>query len=315
MVFNTQESAPGHQGASSTPGNLPATSLVICSRNRPKLLFECVQSILQGAELPTELCIIDQSDVEHPSLTALKTDRACEIRYLWTQSVGLGRARNAGITAARHDILAFTDDDMVVPATWFGSLIRALVDAGRRSIVTGRVLPTAPETPGAFAPSTKIEEVREVYEGRVGKDVLWAGNMAMYRTVIAGIGAFDERLVVGSRFPSSEDNDFGFRLLEAGSRIIYAPEAVLYHRAWRTKQDHVSIGWSYGRGQGAYYAKYLSVRDPYMLRRMISDIIRHVLLFPRRVWREPHRACGDAVYVFALVSGAFEWLLTQPRTR
>ena len=96
---------------------------------------------------------------------------------------------------------------------------------------------------------------------------------------------------------------------------LYAPEAVLYHRAWRTKQDHVSIGWSYGRGQGAYYAKYLSVRDPYMLRRMISDIIRHVLLFPRRVWREPHRACGDAVYVLALVSGAFEWLLTQPRTR
>ena len=297
-----------------TPSSLPPTSLILCSRNRPKPLFDCVQSILQGEDLPTELCIIDQSDAQHPKLAALKINRACEIRYLWTRSVGLGRARNAGIAAARHDILAFTDDDVVVPSTWFGSLTRALVRAGSRGVVTGRVLPTVPEMPGGFAPSTKIEEAPAVYEGRVGKDVLWGNNMAIYRSAIASIGGFDECLGAGSRFPSSEDNDLGFRLLEEGYRIIYVPEAMLYHRAWRSKQDHVSLGWSYGRGQGAYYAKYLSMRDRYMLRRMIWDIMHHVRCFPGRVWRQPYRACGDAVYVFALASGGIEWLLTQRRS-
>src|SRR5439155_23952935 len=105
--------------------------------------------------------------------------------------------------------------------------------AGPRTIATGRVLSTAPETPGGFAPSTKIEEASIVYEGRVGKDVLWGNNMAMYRSAIAPIGGFDERLGVGSHFPSSEDNDLGFRLLEAGYRFIYVPEAVLYHWYWQ----------------------------------------------------------------------------------
>jgi GT2 family glycosyltransferase len=298
-----------------TPCSLPATSLIICSRNRPKFLLECVQSILQGGDLPTELIIIDQSAASHPVLEKLKTERRCDIRYLWTHSVGVSRARNAGIAAARHDILAFTDDDMLASVSWFGSLIGALIDAGPHTVVIGRVLPTAPEIPGGFAPSTMIEKVPAVYEGRIGKDVLMGNNMAMYRSAIGKVGAFDERLGPGSRFPSSEDNDLGFRLLEAGYCIMYEPKAELYHRAWRTRRDHVRIGWSYGHGQGAYYAKYLSVRDPYMLHRVIRDIMRRIRLFPGRILREPLRACGDAAYIFALAYGGSEWVLTQRNTQ
>jgi hypothetical protein len=32
--------------------NLPATSLIVCSRNRPELLWDTIQSILQGYEIP-----------------------------------------------------------------------------------------------------------------------------------------------------------------------------------------------------------------------------------------------------------------------
>jgi GT2 family glycosyltransferase len=298
-----------------TACSLPATSLIICSRNRPKFLLECVQSILRGGDLPTELIIIDQSATSHAVLEKLKTERRCDIRYLWTRSVGVSRARNAGIAAARHDILVFTDDDMLASVSWFGSLIGALVDAGPRTVVIGRVLPTAPEIPGGFAPSTMIEKVPAVYEGRIGKDVLMGNNMAMYRSAIGKVGAFDERLGPGTRFPSSEDNDLGFRLLEAGYCIMYEPKAELYHRAWRTRGDHVRMGWSYGHGQGAYYAKYLSIRDPYMLHRVIRDIMRRIRLFPGRILREPLRACGDAAYIFALAYGGSEWVLTQRNTK
>jgi GT2 family glycosyltransferase len=295
---------------------LPLTSLIICSRNRPQLLFECIHSILQGEELPTELCIIDQSDAPHSSLPSLKTDRPCDIRYLWTQSVGLSRARNAGVAAAQHDIFVFTDDDMIMPVSWFRSLIRALLDVGPRAVVTGQVLLGAVEEPGGFAPSLKADEVPATYQGRVGKDVLWAGNMAMYRSAIEEVGDFDERLGAGGQFPGAEDNDFGLRLLEAGYRISYVPQAVAYHRAWRPKSDCVPLYWSYGRGQGAYYAKYLSFQDRYMLQRMIGDILHHLANAPRRVWqRQPHRLLSDAAYVFGLLSGAAEWLWTQRKTR
>ena len=293
----------------------PASSLIICSRNRPKILFETVESVLQGDEVPTELVIIDQSDAPHPSLATLTTDRACEIRYQWTHSLGAARARNTGIRKAQHDIIALIDDDMRVAPTWFGSLTRVLVEAGQRTVVTGRVLTAEADTPGGFAPSTKVDEVPAVYEGRVGKEVLYTGNMAMYRSVIDDIGPFDERLGPGTSFPAAEDNDLGFRLLEAGYRIIYSPAAVVYHRAWRTERDHLPLRWDYGRGQGAYYAKHLTLRDTYMLRRMSLYIMRRILRFPFRVWHRPRLAYDDVVHLFGLLSGASEWLRTRRRTR
>src|SRR5437867_5656517 len=92
--------------------SLPATSLIIPSRNRPEFLLAAVESVLQGDEVPTELIIIDQSTAQNPTLATLTTHRTCDIRYLWTQSVGLSRANNEGIAAARHDLVVFTHDDV-----------------------------------------------------------------------------------------------------------------------------------------------------------------------------------------------------------
>ena len=299
---------------SSLSTSLPASSLIIPSRNRPELLLKTVESILQGDDLPREIIIIDQSDTPHPVLATLTTNRSCEIRYLWTKLVGVSRARNAGIAAAQSDILVFTDDDVTVTSTWFGSLVRSLINAGPRAIVTGRVLPSTAEAPGKFAPSTKVDEKPAVYVGRVGKDVLYTGNLAMFRSAIDEVGNFDTRLGAGTLFYNAEDNDLGFRLLEAGYRIIYVPEAMLYHHAWRSERDYLPLRWSYGRGQGAYYAKHLSLKDRYMMWRMVKSIKNKALGFVSQVPRHPRRAYGDAVYLLGLLSGAAQWLLTQKRT-
>jgi GT2 family glycosyltransferase len=310
------EITPRQENGSFIALSLPPTSLIICSRNRPKLLAEVVASILQGDALPTEIIIIDDSDSRHEVLSSQIRDRTCELRYVWTHSRGLSRANNDGIAAARYDILVFAQDDMLVAPTWFGHIVKALIEAGKRSVVTGRVLPGEVEASGGFAPSTKSDESPAVYQGRIGIDVLFLQNMAMYRSAPDEVGLFDGRLGPGSRFPTAEDNDFALRLLEAGYRIFYVPQAIVYHRAWRAECDYLPLCWNYGRGQGAYYAKYLSLRDRYMLRRMVSDIVRHVLLIPHRVWwREPRRAGGDVVYILALISGVIEWILTQRRTR
>ena len=45
--------------------------------------------------------------------------------------------------------------------------------------------------------------------------------------------------------------------------------------------------WSYGRGKGGFYIKQLSLRDAYILRRLLWDIIHRVLLLPHRLWFQP----------------------------
>lgn len=316
MSRHTDESSSvGVAHAAETPRGavraLPATSLIVCSRNRPRLLLDAVTSLLAGDSVPTELIVVDQSDVFHSEIARLTTERPCEVRYLWTRTVGLSRANNAGVSEARHDILAFTHDDILAPRTWFSDLISALVAGGRRIVVTGRVLPTAAEVPGGHVPTLKTDEVQRTYVGRIGEDVLFPLNMAMYRSTVDEIGSFDERLGPGTAFPAAEDNDFAFRLLEAGYSIAYIPAVTLYHRAWRGDRDFLWIRWRYGRGQGAYFAKHLDVRDRHMLRRMLGSIKHYLVRSLRRSSGHPQLAAGDALHVLGIMSGAAQWLLTE----
>jgi GT2 family glycosyltransferase len=298
-----------------TASALPPSSLIVCSRNRASLLWDTIESILQGLEIPDEIIIIDQSDMPDEKLAALSTERPCEIRYQWTRPLGLSHARNLGIKTAQNEWLVFTDDDVFVTPDWSGMLLRALVDAGQRAVVTGRVLAVREHHDGGFAPSTKEDENPATYEGRVGQDVLYSNNMALHKSALAEIGDFDERLGPGTPFPSAEDSDLGFRLLEAGYRILYAPQAVLYHRAWRTDRDYLALRRSYGIGRGAFYAKHLHWHDRFMLRRMVQDIRIHLRQFVSKVWRDRRRAYGDVVLASGIFYGAVRWLLTQQRTQ
>ena len=291
----------------------PRSSLIICSRDRPRLLHDTIRSVLQGAELPSEIVVVDQSRVPHEQLSDPQAGGPCEVRYLWARSVGLSRARNEGIAAARHDLIVIIDDDMFVESTWFGSFTRALVNAGPRAVVTGRVLAAPAEVPRGFAPTLAVREAPAIYQGRIGTEVLAGGHMAAFRSAFQEVGGFDERLGAGALYPAADDNDLGFRLLEAGYRIVYVPEAVVYHRAWRSGVEYFRVRWSYGLGKGGYYAKYLSLRDRYMLRRMVYDVSHRVYGFPLRLWRDRRLATGDPAYVLGILVGATRWLLTQPR--
>ena len=292
-------------------GDLPKASLIVCSRNRPQMLHETVESILVGAEVPAELIVVDQSDTTNPTLSNLTPQRVPQFRYLWRPGRGLSRANNVGIDASTHDIIVFTHDDVWVTPAWFGAIVRALAGAPPRSLVTGQVLPAESERAGGFVPTVKVDPIPAIYSGRVGADVLYPLNMAMYRSAIDEVGKFDARLGPGTPFPAAEDNDFGFRLLEAGYCILYVPAAILYHRAWRSA--YLSLRWSYGRGQGAYYAKYLGLSDRYMLSRFRWDIVRHIHQGLQRTRHQRKLACGDAIYVLGLLSGASQWLLTHRR--
>lgn len=292
------------------------SSLIICSRNRPKLLSETVDSVLSGTCLPTEIVIIDQSDSVNPELAQCRSLHGCEVRYLSSSSIGLSRARNEGIRAARYEILVFLDDDMYVCAQWFDKLVSAVRNAEDTCILTGQVL-AAELAPGAatgFAPSLICDAGARVYRGMLSKDVLFAGNMAAWKTAFTSAGPFDEELGAGARFRSAEDNDFGFRLLKAGFVIRYLPEAVVYHRCWRPHSEYRALRWSYGFGQGAFYAKHLRLDDRYMLARLCKDVTRRTLLIPWLCIRNRHLASGEAMFVAGVLSGAVRWLWTRSRT-
>jgi GT2 family glycosyltransferase len=289
-----------------------STSLIISTRNRPEFAVDVIHSVLAGEDVPTEIVVVDQSDVRNDELASWTDTGRSAVRYLWSPDRGLSRGRNCGIAAAGGQVLVFLDDDLLVPAEWFGRIVSRLVTSNRRTVVTGRVVGGEPEVPGAFAPSLSLETEATVYRGRPGRDVLLPMNMALHRTAVEEIGPFDVRLGVGTRFPSSEDNDFGYRLLEAGYEVVYDPDVVVIHRAWRGPGALLPLRWAYGRGQGAYFSKHASRADRYMWDRLRWDVGRHFRRARRRLRRNPKAAAADVVYGLAVLAGAVQWRILRP---
>ncbi len=294
---------------------LQPSSVIVPTRSRPDLVLATVRSILTGAAVPRELIVVDQSPEAHPTLTELGHGRACDVRYIHSTTVGVSAARNVGVEAARYEILVLTDDDVLVAPGWLERLVSALVDAGPRSVMTGKVLPGEPEAAGSIVLTDRLTATPWVLQGRPGRDPLLVISAALYRSALEDVGGFDERLGPGTHFGGGEDSDLGFRLLEAGYRIVYVPEAELVHRAWRSPDAILRLRWHYGRGQGAFYAKHASLADRYTLGRMAKEAGRLVRAFPRRLVRSRRRALGDAAYVAGLLSGALGWWLGPGRSR
>jgi glycosyltransferase involved in cell wall biosynthesis len=294
-------------------GVAQAVSVIVPTRNRQAFARELVRSIISAETVPAEIVIVDQSDTADPELSADPSERGCAVTYRKSPTRGASTARNEGIIVARGDILVFVDDDVLAAPDWLSTLVAPLEGAGDHTVVTGQVRSGAPESAGGFAPSLNQDEKEAVYEGRAAANVLWTGNMAMFRATVDRIGTFDERLGPGKkRFPGGgEDNDFCFRLLETGHRIVYEPKAVVYHRAWRPPSDYVGVRWRYGRGQGGFYGKHLRLRDPYILRQLTRHVVGCSAAAVREAPRNPRHAVGSAAYAAGIVTAAAEWMLTE----
>lgn len=287
--------------------NEKAVSVVICTRDRPRFAEGAISSILEGSLAPREIVVVDQSEEPSADLCELGVRAGVPVRHVPTRTRGLSAARNLGAAAAREQIIAFSDDDVVVASSWLATLVAALDAGGVRCVVTGRVMPGEPEVHGGFVPATALGENPVVYRGRLTRDVLAGGNMAIHRATLAAVGGFDERLGAGSAFPSAEDNDLGLRLLDSGFAIVYVPDGVVVHRAWRGGREYPLARWRYGLGKGGFYAKHAWGRGAYGLRRAGRDVAKRPVRALVTVARRPRFALGELTYAAGVVVGFVKW--------
>lgn len=292
-----------------------AVSVVLASRDRPELLRDSVASILAGNDLPAELIVIDQSARPNSTLATMSVPAGCRLRYHLSPVRGLSRANNLGMTLASQDLIAFTHDDVIVEPDWLGVLVETLATSSGEVVVTGRVLPAADRGgEDGFAPSTISSTARRIYRGRIRDDVIYPMNLAVHRRTLLAVNGFDERLGPGTPYPAAEDNDLGYRLLEAGHPIIYEPAATVHHRAWRSRAEQTRLQLSYGRGQGAFYAKHLRLRDRYIMRRIADDIARNVPRVPRSLLgRGSGSRAREVAYLWGVATGMARWSISDRR--
>jgi GT2 family glycosyltransferase len=266
---------------------------------------------LAGDLLPDEIAIVDQSEIPNSRLQALAETQAV-IRYFHSATRGLSSARNEAVRLARHDILIFLDDDMWVSRDWARVMTAKQVALGPDAVLSGRVLPSPEGAPGSVCPSTIEDATPATYRKGSALHVLYSGNMCMYRSMFQRVGTFDERLGPGQFLAAAEDNDYCIRIFGCSGFIEYFPDAVVYHRGWRSSL--AGLGWAYGRGQGGFYAKHM-LKD----HSIASQLARQVVRRTRRVLKalgtkatRQHLA-PDLAYLCGLAIGLLAWAVVIGR--
>jgi len=234
-------------------------TVAVATLDRPQGLARCLEALALGTVQPAEVIVVDQGEGAAPVL-----ERGLPVRYLRQERRGLAASRNLALAEARHPVLAVTDDDCVPDPGWVAALDRAL-QSPDLDAVTGRVLPLGPEQPGLYAVSSRTSSSPADFAGRA---LPWlvgtGGNFAARRDWLLRVGGFDERLGAGSPGGSGEDMDLLYRLLRAGARIHYEPQAVVFHER-QPRNRRLASRSAYGRGIGACCGLWLRGRDLHAL--------------------------------------------------
>jgi glycosyltransferase involved in cell wall biosynthesis len=181
------------------------------------LLAACVAAIaLSSRGQPAELIIVDDGSrqpIRSPSLGGGR-----EATVLRLEGGGPAAARNAGIRAARGDVILFTDDDTLPDPSWVESALRYL-DAEPAAVgVTGPIR-SVPWDP-LYEKSIQSRSAQAAAGGHY-----WTCNIAYRRAVLERLHGFRDDLFAHAH---AEDRDLAGRAQELGS-IGFAPGMAVSH--------------------------------------------------------------------------------------
>ena len=266
-------------------------TVAISTRDRPGALNRCLESLAAGARRPDEIVVVDQStDPETSRVASRWRDASLTIVYERNEARGLGVAQNVAFARARHPIVAVLDDDCVADTSWLQVVGARMGDRLDLDGVTGRVLPLEAVGARTFPVSSRISVVRREFSGRALPWEVGSGNnFAVRREALTRVGGCDERLGPGSPAQGGVDMDLFHRLLRGGSRILYEPDAIVYHER-QTREERRARRPMYGRGMGAAIALWHREGDTssgYVLREWAKLRLRQLrLAAARRDWAD-----------------------------
>jgi glycosyltransferase involved in cell wall biosynthesis len=232
-------------------GERPPLSVVVPTRNRPERLRDALAALRSSLRPDDELIVVDSAS-DDPRPTAAVA-AAAGARLLRCARAGASAARNDGWQAARHQLVAFVDDDVTVDEGWAGAMSECLMAHPEAAFVTGRI--GVLDGQGTMTVAIKDDAEAGVIGRRAGGVLGHSANLGTRRSVLESIGGFDEALGAGARWRAAEDTDLIDRILATGRTGRYEPTARAAHDQWRRVREWVLLQHSYGIGSGARLAK------------------------------------------------------------
>lgn len=304
--------------------NAPDMSVVLCTRDRPMRLADCIAQVTRQQYPAYEIVVVDNAPADPAAVPAVLESLTAPVpvRYVLEPRGGLSWARNAGWKTATAEIIAFLDDDEIPDQHWLAELARGFSAAARVGCVTGMVLPaelrTQPqqwfEALGGFQQGRGF--AREIFHPGHSQSPLYpfppfgaGANMAFRRDVLVDIGGFDVALGAGTPAKASEETLAFARTRLAEHTIVYQPTAMVSHYHRETLPELKTQLHNYSVGTTAHFTALIS-QEP----RLLLSVLR---LIPRAVrdnWptKDPARMAAMREAPPALLVTQFLGMLKGP---
>lgn len=273
---------------SNSVASAPLISVIIATRDRTDSLAGCLRAF-DDVEYPNyEIIVVDNAPATEATADLIATHYADNprIRYVKEIHPGLGWAHNCGLSHASGEIIAFTDDDVIVDRHWLSELLRGFALGSNVGCVTGLVVPQEIETLSQywFDVHSGFNKgfQRRVFDLRANRpeDRLFpyrtsmfgtGANMAFRATALRSVGGSDPALGPGTPATNGEDLDIYFRIVKAGYQLVYLPSAFVHHRH---RADYEALRhqfYTYGVGFTAYLTKLVTV-NPFDGLRLVARV-------------------------------------------
>lgn len=222
-------------------------TVALCTHNHVDRLVRTLTDLekLKSPDAPWEFLIIDNgcSDGTSELLRQRHWPDGWLVRVIREEKLGLSNARNRAITEAEGEFVIFMDDDETPDPDWlcayervirdkqpdaFGGRIRVLFEDMRPLWLTDELL-------GFLGELNRFETIVPLVDPSTS---FFGGNFGVRKSVCAVTGGFDTMLGrKGTDNNGGEEVEFYRRILAAGFKIWWMPEAVIHHRIQAAKLE------------------------------------------------------------------------------
>jgi glycosyltransferase involved in cell wall biosynthesis len=224
-------------------------SAVITTYNRSEMLAKALEAVLsqESGGVSYEVVVVDNNSTDNTRETVegFIAKGHDNLRYVFEPKQGIAHGRNAGVAAAQGDIIAFTDDDVVVTGNWIATIKRALDENPDVDFIGGKILPEWLEPPPKWLtvdhwwPLALLDRGDNRFYVNASNPLCLPTANASFRREV-----FSRTELFSPEFSGREDYEFFVRLWQEGGQGLYVPELVViarvqperlsrsYHRRW-----------------------------------------------------------------------------------
>lgn len=202
---------------------LPFVSIIVPTLNRKVYLRNCLDSLLKLDYPKTKLEIVVVDNGSTDGTTEMVHKEFPQVVVVLEKRRNSCFARNAGWKNAKGQIIAYTDDDCIVDPLWLKTLVSGFYSPDIGGVGGPLILVLRPESVVKKFDGTPVGNF---YNGEKSFFIneLITANLAVRREVFK-TNQFD----VSLSHTALEDIDFCRSLTSNGYKLLYLPQAIVYH--------------------------------------------------------------------------------------